>query len=122
MPFYEFRCSECGTNKEILCTVSKRPRKGSYPVCPKCGKEMNRDYMTEHGPGGNIEYGTPLASDSLAMNPEQISEHNRMFPDIKVLPDGRPVFENYKQHDKYLKRTGFRKIPKRIKPKGVRIA
>ena len=123
MPFYLFECSDCNTNEEIFCAISERPREGTgtYPKCSKCGEEMNRDYGSTHI-GGNKEYGTPLASDSLAMNPDQIPEHNRMFPDVKVLPDGRPVFENFKQHDKYLKATGFRKIPKKIKPKGIRIA
>lgn len=110
-------------HEEIFCTVSKRPREGdeNCPKCPKCDKGMVRNYMGQRV-GGNKEYGTPLVSDSLAMNPGQILEHNKLFPDVKVLPDGRPVFENYNQHDKYLKATGFRKLPKKIKPKGIRIA
>ena len=123
MPFYDFWCPDCNTQEEILCTVSKRPREGdgTCPVCPECKKGMVRKYMGQCV-GGNKEYGTPLVSDALAMNPEQIPEHNRLFPDIKVAPDGRPVFETYNQHDKYLKATGFQKMPQKIKPKGKIIA
>lgn len=57
-------------------------------------------------------------SESLAVSPSQIEEHHQQFPDVDVLPDGRIRFTSYKQHDKYLEKTGFRKIPQKLKRLG----
>lgn len=124
MPFYDFQCQEHKTTKEIFCTMSELPVEGSgdCPKCPECHKEMTRDYMSERGGAGCKKYSKPFVSDAMAMSPDQIPEHNRLFPDIKVEPDGRPSFDSYRQHDDYLKKTGFRKIAQKIKPKGRVIA
>jgi putative FmdB family regulatory protein len=34
MPIYEYRCAECGAQKEILQRISDAP----LTVCPECGK------------------------------------------------------------------------------------
>ncbi len=117
MPIYCFSC-KCGEDIEVVRPMSQS---GEFQMCV-CGKKMNRDYQAMNIMSGNKEYGKAIISDSLAMNPNQIPEHNRLFPDIKVLPDGRPVFDNYQKHDAYLKKTGFEKARKKIKKKGKRIA
>jgi len=82
---------------------------------------MQRDYV-RNGPNiGNKQYSRPLHSDSLAINPLQIEEHRRLFPNIEVDPEGRPVFENYRQHDSYLEKIGFQKLPQKIKARGRKI-
>jgi len=63
----------------------------------------------------------PLVSDSLAVAPQQVEEHRRTFPDIPLTKEGQPVFTNYKQHENYLKKTGFVKLKSKVKRKGVRI-
>jgi hypothetical protein len=79
---------------------------------------MGRDFAAEGGGGYTTgEYGRDLVSNSLAMSPLQIAEHKRMFPDIEVRPDGRPVFKNFKQHDNYLRKTGFKKVRQKTKAK-----
>jgi putative FmdB family regulatory protein len=35
MPIYEYRCSDCGFQKEFIQKMSDEPLK----VCPECGKE-----------------------------------------------------------------------------------
>ena len=57
-------------------------------------------------------------SDSLAINPDQMKEHHEQFPDVDVLPDGRIKFTSIRQHDKYLEKTGFVKIPQKLKRLG----
>ncbi len=57
-------------------------------------------------------------SESLAISPSQTGEHHQQFPGVDVLPDGRIRFTSYKQHDEYLKKTGFRKIPQKLKRLG----
>jgi hypothetical protein len=82
------------------------------------GPLMGRDFAAEGGGGYTTGvYARVRVSDSLAMSPEQIPEHKRLFPDVDVRPDGRPVFENVKQHDNYLKKTGFRKLRQKTKTK-----
>ena len=87
-------------------------------ICPKCGREMKWDLSGIGIPSGDYEH----ISDSLAMCPSQIAEHKAFFPDIDVLPDGRPRFTSVKQQDRYLKKTGFVKHTQKIRRKGERIA
>jgi predicted RNA-binding Zn-ribbon protein involved in translation (DUF1610 family) len=79
--------------------------------CPQCGKGMRWDMAIRIR--GETYYARPIISQSLAMHPSQIEEHRKLFPDIKVTPDGCPIFDNYKDHDNYLKATGFVKNPKK---------
>ena len=123
MPIYGFRCYEHDIYEEILCGIGDCPVVGSgdCPKCPECDKEMERDFSSRRGRQTSTSYGSGFVSDALAISPDQMEEHGKMFPDVKVLPDGRIVFHSYKQHDNYLKATGFQKVPQRIKAKGVRI-
>ena len=57
-------------------------------------------------------------SESLAISPSQIGEHRKQFPDVDILPDGRIRFTSFRQHDKYLEKTGFRKVPQKLKRLG----
>ncbi len=99
MPIYSFICPYCGYTSELLLEMSQagRPQK-----CCVCSLGMNRDYQADLFSPGNKEYARPLHSDSLAINPAQVREHQEKFPDVKIDSQCRPVFENYQQHDKYL--------------------
>lgn len=83
------------------------------PMC--CHKPMGRNYQVDLANVGNKEYAKPLHSDSLAISPSQRAEHQKLFPDIKLDDQCRPVFENYRQHDSYLEKTGFVKLKQRKK-------
>jgi len=89
--------------------------------CLECGCEMQRDYHSERANVGDREYHRPIVSDTLAINPEQIPEHRRKFPDVKVLPDGRPVFDSFRKHEDYLKKSGVVKHPQRIRRRAKRV-
>lgn len=117
MPFYDFACG-CGEKIEVF-----RPMKdcGKPQVC-LCGKKMERDYQRMNIHAANKDYSKPIISDSLAINVSQIDEHKKLFPDVRITNEGQPILENYKQHDKYLKKIGFVKQPKKVKTKGKRIA
>ena len=117
MPRYTFKC-ECGEIVEVI-----RPMKGaSDPWFCLCGEQMTRDYAADHINGGNKDYARPIHSDSLAITPGQVAEHQRLFPDVEIDSECRPVFNNYQQHNKYLEKTGFVKNPKKAKRRGKRIA
>jgi len=82
--------------------------------CPKCNKDMRWDIAKIGIADGDYSH----ISDSLAINPSQIAEHNRMFPGIKVHPDGRPEFNSVKQQSDYLKKIGFVKHPQKLRGLG----
>jgi hypothetical protein len=106
MPQYDFAC-DCGHEQSVIWPMSR-------------SREL-LDCGVYHFNTPADSYSRPIASDSLAINPEQIPEHRKQFPDVEVLPDGRPVFDNFAKHDAYLKKTGFRKKRQKLKPKGERI-
>ena len=110
MPIYEFYCKNCGSETEVVVPMSKAPKRHK---CTICAMEMNRVFSSVNV--SNKEYGTPIVSHSLAIHTEQIAEHNKLFPDIKVRSDGCLEFHNYQQHDKYLKKIGWEKKPQKNK-------
>ena len=112
MPFYCFVCDKCSTRSEVIRPMSKS---GLPCECENCLVPMRRDFKAEGVNAGTIEYATPLVSDSLAVNVSQIDDHRKQFPDIEMTREGQPVFTNSKQHDDYLKKTGFVKLPKKRK-------
>jgi len=115
MPLYDFKCS-CGNVDSIVAPMKDAP---VGLQCKKCNAIMYRIYKL----AGirNKEYSHPLHSDSLAISPNQIEEHKRLFPNVEIDNEGRPVFHNFREHDDYLKKTGFVKNPQRTRPRGLRI-
>ncbi len=110
MVIHHFTCDDC------VITVEDTNTKGVHS-CPRCGGDMR--WNLNIGIHGN--YKNPIHSDSLAINPSQRAEHEKLFPNIRIDKQNRPVFENYVDHENYLKKTGHVKLPKKIKPKSERI-
>ena len=104
---HHFVCDSCKI--EITDNTTKIIHK-----CPKCGQDMRWNTNVNCGKRGDYEH----ISESLAVSPSQIKEHHQQFPDVDVLSDGRIRFTSYKQHDKYLEKTGFRKVPQKLKGLG----
>ena len=117
MPVYCFICPECDNTQEVV-----RPMKNSSLslVCA-CGANMRRDFAAQKTNAGNKEYAKTKYSDSLAISPSQVEEHRRLFPDVKIDNQGRPGFDSFKQHDSYLEKTGFVKVPQKIRKRGRRL-
>ena len=116
MPLYSYICpnQHCAMPVEIMKPMAKSNRP---EICPMCGSLLGRDYPADSVNVGIKEYAGGFASDSLAMSPDQIPEHQRSFPDIEVLPDGRPNFRDTKQHSDYLDKIGWDKVPTKRKRK-----
>jgi hypothetical protein len=67
-------------------------------------------------------YTKPIHSDALAIHPDQRAEHEKLFPDIRIDSECRPIFDNFTKHEAYLKKTGFRKETQKIRrSKAVRV-
>ena len=80
---------------------------------------MERNWQESNIHATPDSYSQALHSDSLAISPSQVEEHRRHFPDIELDNECRPVFSNYKQHDAYLEKTGFRKKRSRNRRKAT---
>ena len=120
IPTYCYRCP----NPECLVTVEVVKPIGAVSkehICPKCETLMVRDYRAEQVHIGDKEYSRPIVSDSLAIMPSQRAEHEKRFPNIKLDDECRPVFTDYKSHQKYLDDCGLKKARQRIKKRGKRI-
>ena len=107
MVTHSFICDDC------MVLVHDTNTKGIHK-CPECGGDMRWDLnISIHG-----NYLRPVHSDSLAISPTQRAEHERMFPNIRLDDECRPIFDNFTNHDAYLKMTGFKKERQRLKHLG----
>lgn len=112
MPRYNFIC-ECGQTIEVVRSMDK----SNEPWKCLCGRKMRRDFKAEGVRTGVGDYRKVIQSDSLAISPRQRAEHERIFPDVKLDDQCRPVFDSYKAHQKYLDQCGFIKHPAKKKRK-----
>lgn len=120
MPSYTFACKDCGTRKTEVARMSEVG--DLHPSCLECGRDMQRDYKSDMFSTPNDSYRTPLHSDSLAIAPSQRKEHEQQYPYIKLDSKCRPIFDNFKDHDRYLNETGFRKQPGKSKRRSTKVS
>lgn len=111
MALHSFVCDKC------MIKVEDTTTKGIHK-CPECGEDMRWDLNI--GIHGNYKH--PVHSDALAISPTQRAEHERLFPNIGLDSECRPIFDNFTQHEAYLKKCNLVKHTQKIKNKGVRIA
>jgi putative FmdB family regulatory protein len=116
---YDFSCPRCEKTVEVILPMTKA---GGEQKCKECDSVMQRDFRGVRVSKGHKQYHRPIVSDSLAVNPNQIAEHRRMFPDVQVTPEGQPVFDNYVDHQKYLDVCNIEKVAQKKKKRGKRIA
>jgi hypothetical protein len=76
------------------------------PACRKRGRSklMRRDLTKERVSAPNDF--DPILSDALGVNPKQIAEHKKAFPDIDFHPDGRMVVTRAKLVETVCKSLG----------------
>jgi len=104
MAIHRFICVACETFVEDTTT------KGIHK-CPQCGQDMYWDLnIAIHG-----NYKQPVHSDALAVLPNQRAEHEKLFPNVKLDAQCRPVFDNFTNHEAYLKKTGFVKHTQKLR-------
>ena len=106
MAEFDWRCNPCKLDDTVDRYVKTHK-------CPQCGKKMYQVYTVNVASRGDYNF----VSQSLAMHPDQIAEHNQMFPGVKVRGDGCPEFTSYRQHDRYLEKIGVVKRTQKIRSK-----
>jgi len=120
MPLYSVICPKCGVKDEHIRTMKNANKKC---MCIECGARMNRDFAADIPFASGGDYGArAIHSDSLAIAPSQREEHLKLFPDIKLDSQCRPIFDNFSSHQKYLDKCNLVKERKKVKPRGKRIA
>ena len=111
MAIHHFICDMCGI------TVEDTTAEHTHH-CPECNAIMRWDITGIGMPDGDYEH----ISDSLAIHPDDIPEHRQKFPNVDILPDGRPKFTSPKQQEKYAEKCGFYKKSQRKRKRGKKIA
>jgi len=121
MPRYEYKCPYCNNKEEIIKPMAEVD---VMENCSICGLILDRNFQAENVlvGAGRRSYHKPIVSDSMAVAPTQVAEHRRLFPDVKILNDGRPVFDNFSDHEKYLKKCNIEKMPQKKRKRGKRIS
>ena len=113
MPIYSFVCEHCGNTDERIRSMKNSDR---VCLCLECGKPMSRDIAADIPfVSGGHDYRRAIHSDSLAISPDQRAAHEKQFPYIKLDNECRPIFDNFKNHERYLKETNFKKEPQKIR-------
>ncbi len=107
---HSFVCDSCGN------VVQDTSTKGVHK-CPECGNDMRWDLTGNVSGGSDYEH----ISESLAIHPDQISEHRQKFPGVDIIPDGRLRFTSTRQQERYANKCGFDKKRQRIRKRGIRI-
>jgi hypothetical protein len=82
-------------------------------MCQFCFKEMQRDRAADMPRVHGDSYSTPLHSDALAIHPSQRAEHQRLYPNVPLDKENRPVLSSYSQAEKYYDKRGIVKPSRR---------
>ena len=106
---FEYICSDC---RHIFFSIEK-----DAPECPEC-KSNSTFRRFNFIVGASGQYKRPIHSDSLAISPDQRAEHERLFPNIRLDKECRPIFDNVRDHDDYLNKIGMVKLPQKTKKLG----
>ncbi|MCK5608878.1 hypothetical protein KAR91_43800 [Candidatus Pacearchaeota archaeon] len=112
MPVYSFICPKCGVKDECMRAMKNA---GKRCMCTSCGAKMNRDLKVDASFISGDYHNGAIHSDSLAISPDQRTEHEQKFPDIKLDNQNRPVFDNFQNHQAYLDKCNIVKERKKVK-------
>ena len=119
----EIVCGECGNKYKKVFQVKKFR-------CPKCHGMMEEmwiedatlERVTETGKAPQImgtPYKKPIHSDALGIQPDQVAEHRKKFPNIELDNQNRPVFHNMPEHQDYMDKCGIVKQTSSNKKRGT---
>ena len=97
-------CRQCGI--EVVVDSFMEDHK-----CPECGESMGI-VAAVSGLDGDYHH----TSDSLAIHPDDIPAHRKLYPGVDVTSEGQPKFTSPKQQEEYAKKSaGCYKKPQKTK-------
>jgi len=91
---HTFICNKCGVG------IQDDNTRGVHK-CPKCGEDMRWDIGKNASGRGDYHH----TSDSLAIHPDDIPEHHKLYPDVEVTSEGQPQFTSARQQEKYAEKS-----------------
>jgi len=106
MMLYNYKCYNCGYYFSDGAVDA--------PDCPSC-KSDKTGMVCNIAIHGNYKH--PIHSDALAIHPDQRAEHEKMFPNIRLDGQNRPIFDNFVDHQSYLDKCGLVKLRQKTKMK-----
>lgn len=106
MPFYWYKC-KCGKEFDSFSSIKKRnkPQK-----CPSCGGKATRDIASEFANFGRVNelmVDRPRYSDAMGINPDQLNEFRKHYPDSVYDDEGRLLVRNRAHKKREMKRRGY---------------
>jgi hypothetical protein len=103
---YDLICKNCGHAIQNPQDTDYRWEDGQrrFPYCPICNNIMCNGVLGI-APDGDYEH----ISQSLAINPLDIEEHRKHWPNIEALPDGRLKFKSVREQEQYAHHFGLDK-------------
>lgn len=119
MPSYVYYCPDCNNQELVVKPMADAARAEN---CPVCGVEMTKDVAANMPRVHADSYRRPIHSDALAIHPSQVEEHQRLYPDVPLDSECRPILSNYKQHEKYMEGRGVYKRPGRNRRKATKVS
>lgn len=108
MPSYVFKCRAGHRHEKVLPAADA----GKKQKCRQCNRVAERDYVAEHGGYRHKPGNWPMASEAMAVHPDQISEAVEEARKIGVptefTREGSPVFTGPDHRRKYCEAHGVR--------------
>lgn len=103
MPTYSYKCHQCSHKEDITKCMGLSD---DVEVCDTCGGVLHRDYASEAVQTHGARYNHEIHSDALAVTDDQRGEHQRLYPDVPLDRENRPVLGSFGQHEQYMESRG----------------
>ena len=81
MPLYQYRCTKCGHEFELLTTIDKR----NEARCPKCGEKAERGWMGKAAFGPMNIQKKPISAKIARINAQCTDKGSSRRSQVRVL-------------------------------------
>jgi putative FmdB family regulatory protein len=119
MPIYVYKCPSCGHSDEYFKAMKESD---TEEICKVCGEPMSKDIRANLPHAAPDHYARPIHSDALGIRSDQVAEHRRLYPDVQLDAQNRPILDSYRKHEAYMEKRGIVKQPALHQKRGRRIA
>jgi len=119
MPIYVYKCPACAHTDEFFKTMAES---NTEETCPVCSETMVKDLRANLPHAAPDSYARPIHSDALGIRSDQVEEHKRLYPDVQLDSQNRPILDSYRKHEAYMEKRGIVKQPALHQKRGTRIA
>ncbi len=105
MPIFSYKCEMCGyITDEYFKSADSRER---YISCNLCGNRAKYNIGAQTVNSTEQDYAKPVLSETIGVQPHQVQDHKRAYPDVPITPDGRVIMKSHAERKRILKRLGY---------------